>query len=219
MNSAMDSATSKVACANFWSSTDILQDSPRDFGGVQFWPWVEWSVMSDLLKEGRKDTVSSSHFGTMLPESSSRPLPAQWPNHATYSLFDSKSLYCLSHAIIWCLFRTPSYPRGLRWSQFRIFVACPARIWPYLADCDFLKTVSQITRSDGEDGGTTTIGHDGSIFRRNALTVLLLLAPRTLQPHQGPCIKDVSKIFGISDPPSASPKLIYRTKFTQPRLL
>ena len=73
----LDSATSKVACANFWSSTDILQGSPPDFRGVQFWPWIEWSVMSDLLKEGRKDTVSSSHFGTMLPESSSRPLPAQ----------------------------------------------------------------------------------------------------------------------------------------------
>ena len=50
----LDSATSKVACANFWSSTDILQGSPPDFRGVQFWPWIEWSVMSDLLKEGRK---------------------------------------------------------------------------------------------------------------------------------------------------------------------
>ena len=27
---------------------------------------------------------SSSHLRTMLPESSSRPLPARWPNHATY---------------------------------------------------------------------------------------------------------------------------------------
>ena len=28
-----------------------------------------------------------------LPESSSRPLPAKWPNHTTWSLFNSKSLY------------------------------------------------------------------------------------------------------------------------------
>ena len=59
-------------------------------------------------KEGRKEgrqrregakritlhiTGSSSHLRTMLPESSSQPLPAKQPNHATLSLFDSKSLY------------------------------------------------------------------------------------------------------------------------------
>ena len=38
-------------------------------------------------------TASLSHLRTMLPESSSRPRPANRPNHATSSLFDSKSLY------------------------------------------------------------------------------------------------------------------------------
>ena len=38
-------------------------------------------------------TVSLSHLRTMLPESSSRPLPSKRPNHATWSLFYSKSLY------------------------------------------------------------------------------------------------------------------------------
>ena len=48
-----------------------------------------------LIPEG--STASLSHLRTMLPESSSRPLPAKWPNHATQSLFDSKSLYTLYH--------------------------------------------------------------------------------------------------------------------------
>ena len=34
---------------------------------------------------------SSHHLGTLMPKSSSRPLPAKQPNHATLSLFDSKS--------------------------------------------------------------------------------------------------------------------------------
>ena len=38
-------------------------------------------------------TVSLSHLRTMLPESSSRPLPSKRPNHATWSLFHSKSMY------------------------------------------------------------------------------------------------------------------------------
>ena len=42
---------------------------------------------------------SLSHLRTMLPESSSRPLPAQQPNHATQSLFDSKSL--CQHKCYW----------------------------------------------------------------------------------------------------------------------
>ena len=37
-----------------------------------------------------------SHLRTMLPESSSRLLPAQQPNHATWSLFHSKTRYLLS---------------------------------------------------------------------------------------------------------------------------
>ena len=38
-------------------------------------------------------TQSLSHLRTMLPEIGSQPLPAKRPNHATQSLYDSKSLY------------------------------------------------------------------------------------------------------------------------------
>ena len=41
----------------------------------------------------RISKASLSHLRTTLPESSSWPLPAKWPNHATLSLFYSKSLY------------------------------------------------------------------------------------------------------------------------------
>ena len=43
-------------------------------------------------------TASLSHLSTVLPESSSRLLPAKRPNHATKSSFDSKSLYLSSLA-------------------------------------------------------------------------------------------------------------------------
>ena len=47
---------------------------------------------SESIKTSPSLTASSSHFRTTLPQSSSRPLPAEQPNHATQSLFDSKSL-------------------------------------------------------------------------------------------------------------------------------
>ena len=34
-------------------------------------------------KAGMHSTASLSHLRTMLPESSSRPLPVKWPNHTT----------------------------------------------------------------------------------------------------------------------------------------
>ena len=40
-------------------------------------------------------TASLSHLRTILPESSSTPLPAKRPHHATQSPFDSKSLYLM----------------------------------------------------------------------------------------------------------------------------
>ena len=52
-------------------------------------------------------TASLSHLRTMLPESSSLPMPAKWPNHATQSLFHSKSLYFnLNQTILDSLLRT-----------------------------------------------------------------------------------------------------------------
>ena len=86
------------------------------------WGWIEWeggrkeinspprekekSGRGGGLEQGRIKqpncvvqlyTASLSHLRTMLPESSSGPLPAKWPNHATQSLFDSKSLYSCSY--------------------------------------------------------------------------------------------------------------------------
>ena len=51
---------------------------------------MDWILKIHVVQYAQ--TASLSHLRTLLPESSSWPLPAKRPSHATKSLFDSKSL-------------------------------------------------------------------------------------------------------------------------------
>ena len=51
-------------------------------------------------RNNKLSTTSLSHLRTMLSSSRPRPLPAKRPNHATWSLFHSKSLHnAIAHKI------------------------------------------------------------------------------------------------------------------------
>ena len=76
------------AANGFWTDISCTSDNVRaicekDSSSTPTQGWRHGQIV--------KSTGSLSHLRPMLPTTISQPLPAQRPNHATYSLFDSKS--------------------------------------------------------------------------------------------------------------------------------
>ena len=72
------------------SEDAVTPGSRRDSHMTTSWSvtWRNWDYDFKI-----QCTASFGHLRTMLPGSSSRPMPAKQPNRATLSLFDSKSLH------------------------------------------------------------------------------------------------------------------------------